>query len=566
MANHLMNENQDTIVAVATAQGSGGIAVIRLSGPEAFKIADKVWKGSPLTDSKPNFTRYGTIMDPKTNDPIDDGLVTPFKGPASFTGEDTVEFGVHGSRWIQREVVRILIDAGARMADHGEFTRRAFTNGKLDLAQAEGIADLIASSSRASHRLALTQTRGGFSKRLEELREKLIEFASLLELELDFSEEDVEFADRTRLQELASETLSTVEELADSYATGRVLKEGVPVVIAGVPNAGKSTLLNAILGDNKAIVSEVPGTTRDVIEDTIELNGILFRFIDTAGLRETEDHVEKLGIIRTKDSISKAAIVIRLLDATIPLRPQIEAIALPFPSHSKESGSDDTEHKMIDSTPFDIKSENNKSKNIALETDIREISVNNKYEPIVITVLNKTDLSQQNKRDLSSEIHLALQAQNKTDLPALNKTELLAINKTDPPALNNKELSVPNNSHLSDLTKKEHKENIEKMSESVIQISAKTGEGIPELIKRLTEAATPTTEADLTVTNARHYEALIRAAEALRRATEALQTDLSADFIAQDIREALHHLGLITGAITTPDLLNTLFSRFCIGK
>lgn len=558
MANHLMNENQDTIVAVATAQGSGGIAVIRLSGPEAFKIADKVWKGSPLTDSKPNFTRYGTIIDPKTNDPIDDGLATPFKGPASFTGEDTVEFGVHGSRWIQREVVRILIDAGARMADHGEFTRRAFTNGKLDLAQAEGIADLIASSSRASHRLALTQTRGGFSKRLEELREKLIEFASLLELELDFSEEDVEFADRTRLQELASETLSTVEELADSYATGRVLKEGVPVVIAGVPNAGKSTLLNAILGDNKAIVSEVPGTTRDVIEDTIELNGILFRFIDTAGLRETEDHVEKLGIIRTKDSISKAAIVIRLLDATIPLRPQIEAIALPFPGHSKESGSDDTAHKMIDSTPFNIKSENNKIKNIAFETDIREISVNNKYEAIVITVLNKTDLSQQNKRDLSSEIHLALHAQNNTDLPTLNKTEL--------PALYNKELSVPNNSHLPDLTKKGHKENIEKMSESVIQISAKTGEGIPELIKRLTETATPTTEADLTVTNARHYEALIRAAEALRRAAEALQTDLSADFIAQDIREALHHLGLITGAITTPDLLNTLFSRFCIGK
>ncbi|MBD5227851.1 MAG: tRNA uridine-5-carboxymethylaminomethyl(34) synthesis GTPase MnmE, partial [Bacteroidales bacterium] len=317
---------QETIVAVATAPGTGGIAVIRLSGPEAFAIASKIWRGKNLAESEPYRARYGSIVNPENGEIVDDALATPFRGPASFTGEDTVEFAVHGSRWIQREVVRLLIDAGARMADHGEFTQRAFLNGKLDLAQAEGVADLIASSSRAGHRLAISQTRGGFSRRLEELREKLIEFASLLELELDFSEEDVEFADRTRLRELADETLATVNRLADSYSAGRALKEGVPVVIAGVPNAGKSTLLNALLGDDKAIVSDIPGTTRDVIEDTAEIDGILFRFIDTAGLRDTADKVERLGIERTHRHIANAAILIRLLDATQPLPPQLQTL------------------------------------------------------------------------------------------------------------------------------------------------------------------------------------------------------------------------------------------------
>ncbi len=467
MENILSTDDKDTIVAVATAPGSGGIAVIRLSGPQAFPIADKVWKGKRLSEVRPNTAVYGTIVNPLTGEPIDDGLATPFKGPHSFTGEDTVEFGVHGSRWIQREVVKVLIDAGARMADHGEFTRKAFANGKLDLAQAEGIADLIASSSRAAHRLALTQTRGGFSKRLEELRQKLIDFASLLELELDFAEEDVEFADRSRLQELAEDTLHTVRKLADSYAAGRVLKEGVPVVIVGTPNAGKSTLLNAILGDDKAIVSDIPGTTRDIIEDTAEINGILFRFIDTAGLRETDDKVECLGITRAGERMANAAIIIRLLDATAPLAPQLASIAAAVRHQDTP-------------TPTPTRSINN---------------------PTILTVLNKTDLSSETPED-------------------------------------------PN----------------------MIPISAKTGEGLPRLIAKLTETAEPQTEADLTVTNARHYEALTRAAESLTRARDALATTLSADFIAQDIREAIHHLGSITGAITTADLLQTIFTRFCIGK
>ncbi len=471
-----VNESE-TIVAVATAPGVGGIAVIRLSGPQAFAISSKIWRGANLSESEPYRARYGSIVNPETDEIVDEVLATPFRGPASFTGEDTVEFAVHGSRWIQREVVRLLIDAGARMADHGEFTQRAFLNGKLDLAQAEGVADLIASSSRAAHRLAISQTRGGFSKRLEELREKLIEFASLLELELDFSEEDVEFADRTRLRELAEETLNTVRRLADSYSAGRALKEGVPVVIAGVPNAGKSTLLNALLGDDKAIVSDIPGTTRDVIEDTIELGGILFRFIDTAGLRDTSDEVERLGIERTHRHIERAAIVIRLLDATRPFESQLPALP------------------TVDTLPDTA---------------------------TLLTVINKTDAN--------VEPNPSFEVITDTEV-SLSDTSIAPAVKIEP-----------------------------------IAISAKTGAGIDKLIQVLIDAATPHTEADLTVTNARHYESLVRAADSLQRAKDALSTTLSADFIAQDIREALHHLGAITGAITTPDLLHSIFARFCIGK
>ena len=502
---------QETIVAVATAPGTGGIAVIRLSGPEAFAIASKIWRGKNLAESEPYRARYGSIVNPENGEIVDDALATPFRGPASFTGEDTVEFAVHGSRWIQREVVRLLIDAGARMADHGEFTQRAFLNGKLDLAQAEGVADLIASSSRAGHRLAISQTRGGFSRRLEELREKLIEFASLLELELDFSEEDVEFADRTRLRELADETLATVNRLADSYSAGRALKEGVPVVIAGVPNAGKSTLLNALLGDDKAIVSDIPGTTRDVIEDTAEIDGILFRFIDTAGLRDTADKVERLGIERTHRHIANAAILIRLLDATQPLPPQLQT--LPTPPTDSNVGT-----SLRDVSP-------------ATDSTTESFPTISPSESIAGTSL----------RDVSK---LSPANPSYSKLPKATPTIITVINKSDLTSLQ----------ETSEITG------------ATITISAKTGQGLKELEQALVTAAPPHTEADLTVTNARHYEALKRASAALTRAAESLQTTLSADFIAQDIREALHHLGAITGAITTPDLLHSIFARFCIGK
>ncbi len=307
-----------TIVAISTPYGTGGIAVVRLSGSDALEIADRAWRGKPLSSVPSHTAHLGTITADDSGAALDQAVATVFRAPNSFTGEDTVEFSVHGSKWIQRQVVERLVSLGAVPAGPGEFTQRAFMNGRMDLAQAEGVADLIAASSRAAHRLAMSQVSGGFSTRLNQLRERLIELASLLELELDFSEEDVEFADRTRLREIADETLALIERLVSTYDSGRAFKEGVPVAIAGRPNAGKSTLLNALLGEDKAIVSDVPGTTRDVIEDTREINGILFRFYDTAGLRDTDDTVERIGIDRARDAISRAAIVLWVIDASTP--------------------------------------------------------------------------------------------------------------------------------------------------------------------------------------------------------------------------------------------------------
>ena len=306
-----------TITAVSTAPGAGGIAVIRISGTKAIEIADSAWKGKSLTDALSHTAHLGKYYS-TSGDLLDEAVATIFRAPASFTGEDVVEISVHGSRWIQKEIIADLIRRGAYAAAPGEFTQRAFINGRLDLAQAEGVADLIASSSRAAHKLAISQTRGGFSRELELLREKLVDFASLLELELDFSEEDVEFADRTRLSELGNTIMKKITRLANSYSSGAALKNGVPVVIAGIPNAGKSSLLNLLLSDDKAIVSDIPGTTRDIIEDTAEIDGILYRFIDTAGLRTTSDKVEKLGIERARLQMTKASIIIWIIDPTSP--------------------------------------------------------------------------------------------------------------------------------------------------------------------------------------------------------------------------------------------------------
>ena len=308
----MINSYQDTIVAPATTPGTGAISIVRISGPEAFPITDKVVKLANRTVADaPGYTiHYGEVPG------LDDVLVSVFRAPHSYTGENSVEISTHASAYIVQELVALLIKAGARFAEPGEFTRRAFLNGKMDLAQAEAVADVISSTTAASHRVAMNQLKGGFSKELAGLRSELLEMASLLELELDFSEEDVEFANRDQLMGLLQTTQQHVNRLATSFHQGNLIKNGVPVAIVGPANAGKSTLLNALLGEERAIVTDIPGTTRDTLEETLNIDGILFRFIDTAGIRESQDTVEKLGIERSFRSLSKAEIVLVMLDAT----------------------------------------------------------------------------------------------------------------------------------------------------------------------------------------------------------------------------------------------------------
>ncbi len=309
--------NEDTICAVSTPAGKGGIAVVRVSGRDAIGVVMKSWHGADLGSVPTHTLHLGRITD-ASGETLDEVVAAVFRGPRSFTGEDVVELSCHGSMWVQRQLVALLIANGCRAAEGGEFTRRAFMNGRLDLSQAEAVADVIASESRAAHRIAVSQMRGGFSRMLSGLREKLLEFVSLLELELDFSEEDVEFADRTRLISLAEEINAAVTRLADSFAVGNAIKNGFPVAIVGEPNAGKSTLLNRLLHDDKALVSDIRGTTRDVIEDTIVLGGLTFRFIDTAGIRQTTDTIETMGIERTFKKLDEASIILWMIDGTQP--------------------------------------------------------------------------------------------------------------------------------------------------------------------------------------------------------------------------------------------------------
>lgn len=504
--------NNDTIVAISTPRGVGGIAVIRLSGAEALAIADSAWKGKCLASSASHTAHLGSIVDIGGNT-IDRVVATVFKGPNSFTGEDVVEISCHGSLWIQRGIVNEMVRRGARPADPGEFTQRAYLNGRLDLAQAEGVADLIAASSRASHRLALQQASGQFSAHLNNLRDQLVEYASLLELELDFSEEEVEFADREKLRQLADRIIEVLRRLADSFAAGKAFKEGIPVVIAGIPNAGKSSLLNLLLEDDKAIVSNIPGTTRDIIEDTHEIDGILFRFIDTAGLRETDDEVERIGIERAEQRLKKASIILWLIDSTADIRLQLDDIA------AKAAALPHSRH---------------------------------------ILLYNKSDLSECSEFSESSE------SSDSSDNPESSD------NPDNPESSDNSDSSDspdnPESSYNPEFSK------ISKSSDpaafTALSISAKTGSGIEELKRLMAEDARKTTnpDSDIIVTNARHYALLVKGLEAIERSRVALEKNLSADFIAQDVREALHHLGALTGSITTPDLLASIFTRFCIGK
>lgn len=475
---------EDTIVAVATPPGTGGIAGIRISGPDAIACAGKIWRGKKLDTVEANTCVYGHVVDPERGETIDECMALVLRGPRSFTGEDTVEISCHGSRWIQRTIVKLAIKNGARGATGGEFSRRAFLNGKIDLAQAEGIADLISASSRAAHRLAMSQAGGRFSRRLEELRGKLTDFASLLELELDFSEEDVEFADRTGLLTLGDEIHGIVTRLAATFESGSAFKDGVEVVIAGLPNAGKSTLLNALLDEDKAIVSDIPGTTRDMIEETREIGGILFRFVDTAGLRESTDTIENMGIDRARTRLSKAPVIVWVEDLT-------------------GTGNEEETERELD----------------RLKSTLRDDAA---------TILFR------NKSDILAE----------SDNSALGSSE----------QQRDRDRSACASEELSPMT--------------VITGSASAGDGLPELRDALVAAATSghNPAEELMVTNVRHYECLTKGGEALARGMQALRDGLPTDLVAQDIREALHHIGQITGAITTDTLLQTIFHRFCIGK
>lgn len=458
---------QDTICAISTPAGVGGIAVARVSGPEAFSIVQKLWKGRQLDLLESHTVHLGTINDADGN-PLDQAVITLYRSPRSFTGEDVIEISVHGSQWIQRELIASLCLVGCRIAEPGEFTRRAFATGRLDLVEAEAVADMIAADSRAAHRAALTQMKGHYSQRIALLRDRLIELASLLELELDFSEEEVEFASRSQLMSLAQTLHSELTTLHKSFSTGAAIRNGVPVAIVGPTNAGKSSLLNALTGDDRAIVSDIHGTTRDVIDDLLEIGDYLFRFQDTAGLRQTTDTIERIGIDRSRSVASRAHIVIYMTDVNAPV-----------------------DHQALNEV-------------LDLNSDAH-----------VILLLNKTDIA--------TPQHLADVQETLSSLDPTRVT-LLSISTRNP-------------------------HDIERLKQTLLDTMAAAG-----------------ATADLIVTNARHAEALRQASIATARVIDGLEANIPGDLIAQDIRETIEHLSAITGSITTPDLLATIFTRFCIGK
>ena len=445
----------DTICALATAPG-GAIGIIRISGPQALEILSRVFT-KDVSAAPANTIHYGHIKNGA--EIVDEVMASLFRAPHSYTGEDSVEISCHGSRYILNKVLNLLIAEGCRQAGPGEFTQRAYLNGKMDLSQAEAVADLIASTNQATHQIAMSQLRGHFSSKLAQLREQLLKLTSLLELELDFSDhEDLEFADRSELMELTKTIDNHITHLSNSFETGQAIKQGIPVAIVGKTNVGKSTLLNRLLKDDRAIVSDVHGTTRDTIEDTIDIKGITFRFIDTAGIRQTQDEVEQIGITRTYAAIDKARIVLWLIDS---------------------------------------------------EPSIKEIN----------DILQRTD----------------------------NKKLIVIKNKTD---------KADNNSYNS-------------LKLPFISISAKYGTGIEELEQAIYEAADiPTlTENDIIVTNARHYEALVRAHEHIQRVIDGLQMQLSGDLLSEDLRLTLDTLAEITGGQITPnEVLGNIFKNFCVGK
>ena len=449
----------NTICAISTPYGSGGIAVVRVSGAEAIAIADSLWHGrKPLSEAKAYTVQYGEIRreakgEEAKGEVLDEVLVSVFRAPHSFTGEDVVEIACHGSMYIQQTLLQWLVDAGCQMAKAGEFTQRAFLNGKMDLTEAEAVADLIAAQTKAEKDLALSQLRGGISQELANLRERLLTFTSLVELELDFADhEELEFADRSQLEALSQEIDGAIRRLVGSFKTGNAIKNGLPVAIIGAPNVGKSTLLNALLGEERAIVSDIQGTTRDTVEDTLVIGGMLFRFIDTAGMRQTDDQIENMGIERSRQAAQKAAIIIHLIDATAPV-------------------------------------------------------------------------------DILQEVG---EIEDKKVIEVWNKVDLIADSRLD---------------------------------KNVIKISAKYGE-VDILKEQLMAFAIEQydTRNAVTISNTRHYEALVRAGEAIGRVQDGLAMQISGEFLSMDLQDCLTALGEITGQISSQEVLNNIFSKFCIGK
>ncbi len=493
--------NEDTICAPATIPGTGAISVIRLSGPDAHAIADKVVrcsKGS-ISQAKGYTMKFGTVVS-GDDTVVDEVIASVFRAPHSYTGEDSVELSCHASSYIVSTVMGLLIAAGARAAEPGEFTQRAFLNGKMDLAQAEAVADVISSQSAAAHRIAFSQMKGGFSAELRDMRSELLELVSLMELELDFSEEEVEFADRSRLDSLLAGITAHASRLIDSFRLGNAIKNGVPVAIAGATNTGKSTLLNALLGEDRAIVSDVHGTTRDTIEETMNIDGVLFRFIDTAGLRETSEIVEKIGIERTFKKISEASIVLGMVDLTRDFESSCETVS-----------------------------------SILEKVDFRAQTL--------VFLLNKTDISDVNK-NVSILNYIVSELDNK------------GVKHMKPESRLEEPISTSEAPFKSGTAVK------------IIPISAKTGSGIKELRAHLA-----TTQRDILgdsdttlVTNQRHVQALSDARTSLLRVREGLAAGLPTDLAAQDIREAIYHIGSIVGEISTDEVLGNIFANFCIGK
>ena len=493
--------NEDTICAPATVPGTGAISVIRVSGPEALNVADKVVtciKGS--ISEAPGYTmKFGTVRT-ASGEVLDEVLVSVFRAPHSYTGENSVEISCHASSYIVSSLMDLLYEAGARAAEPGEFTQRAFLNGKMDLAQAEAVADVIASQNATAHRIAFKQMKGGFSSELKGMRSELLELVSLMELELDFSEEEVEFADRSRLDSLLEQIIAHISRLIESFKLGNAIKNGIPVAIAGATNTGKSTLLNALLGENRAIVSDVHGTTRDTIEETLNIGGVLFRFIDTAGIRETDEIVEKIGIERTFMKISEASIVLAMLDLT-----------------------------------------RNLEENEALIQEVFE-KVDLQSQKMLI-LLNKADIETGNK-NVNFKNFIVSYLDNKNVKNNILTSESLIGEKV----INN---SVNAFSGVN-----------------ILKISAKTGLGIENLKQILAQSQKDLlgSSEETLVTNQRHAQALSDACTSLFRVREGLATGLPTDLAAQDIREAIYHLGSIVGEISTDEVLGNIFRNFCIGK
>lgn len=503
-----------TICAPATIPGTGAISIIRVSGEDSLAIADKVIdvKGESLSETEGYRLRYGTIF-ADDGSVLDNVIVSVFRAPHSYTGENSVEISCHASRFIVNEVLELLVNAGARIAAPGEFTRRAFVNGKMDLAQAEAVADVIASQSAAAHRVAMNQLKGGFSSELKTLREKLLTMTSLLELELDFSEEDVEFASRSELGALVEETLTHIVRLTDSFSRGNAIKNGIPVAIVGATNTGKSTLLNALLGEERAIVSDIAGTTRDTLEETLNLGGVMFRFIDTAGIRETDELVEKIGIERTFKKLNEASIVLGMTDL----------------SRGEDSVIADAEYIW--------------SKVNASSSDREFVLLVNKCDVDGIESVEAGSAGVGSRAGFAGTGSGAGYVETGSEAGCAGKAGKMARIEA---ALREKGI----------VTK-------------MIPISAKTGSGLPELTEALAEIGRRITgDTDETlVTNIRHYEALSRAATALGRVRDGLKVaTLPPDLIAQDLREALYHLGEIVGEISTDEVLGNIFRKFCIGK